>query len=312
MPLILGLITYFVLKGYMAGDRIVYAELYQACTGMSFLGGYACYVSAIATFEPFYYLVMSAGHELNLSHNVLMSLGNAFLVWAFLRFSVKNNVSIYFAIFTAITNYYFWTLFTELERLKFCIALFFWYQSSSKAFIRLKFGPVLALLAHLQIAVIALPMLLLGPKPLKFVRRRWGEYVRKENQIFGLFFMLASIFLVIYIQREIVLSKFSHYFILDKIDISAVVLATAYFVFAVALLPKTFRNIAVFAAIFIASLLLGGARLNLMYFVAYYVISAPMRLSKNYGLLLLTLYYFIKTLYFLENFITTGRGYNIG
>ena len=312
MPLILGLATYFVLMAYMAGDRIVYAELYQTCTGMSFFDGYACYVSAIATFEPFYYLVMSAGYELNLSHNVLMSLANIFLLWAFLRFSVKNNVNIYFAVFTAITNYYFWTLVTELERLKFCIALFFWYQSCSKPFIKLKFGPVLALLAHLQIAAIALPMLLFGPKPQRTVRERLSGYIRKDNQIFGLIFMFAFIFFVIYIQREIVLSKFLHYFILDKTDISTIVLATAYFIFAVTLLPKTNRNIAVFTSIFICSLLIGGARVNLMYFVAYYVISAPMPLSKNYGLLLLTFYYFIKTVYFLENLITTGRGYDVG
>lgn len=311
LPLILGFCTYFILLAYMAGDRIVYAQLYQTCTGMSFFDGYACYVGAITTFEPFYYLLLLAGDELNLSHNALMSLGNTFLIWAFLRFSIKNKVNMYFAVFTVITNYYFWALVTELERLKFCIALFFWYQSVSNSFIRLRFGPAVALLSHVQIAVIALPMLVFDPESQRSSRLKLSGYIRKNNEIFALFFTLAFIFFLMYLQRETILSKFYHYASLGQNDISSIVVALAYFIFAVTLLPKTFRNIAVFMSIFLVSLLVGGARVNLLYFVAYYLVSAPMRLSRNYGLLLLTLYFAIKTLYFLENFITTGRGFPV-
>jgi len=310
-PLGLGLITFFVLIPYNAGDRIVYAALYQSCAELSILAGYGCYVGNITTYEPFYYLIMLVGYELNLSHNFMMFLGNIFLIWAFLKFSYKNNINIYFAAFTVATNFYFWTLFTELERLKFCIGLFFWYQSSSKPFINHKLGPLAALLAHMQIAVIAIPMFLFRANSPKLIHGKWVEITSKSARMSSSVVLLLLIALLIYLQSEIFLSKFNRYFVLNKIDVSDVILAFAFFMFAITLLPKTVRNIAVFASIFFASLLIGGARVNLMYFFAYYVISAPIRLSKNYGLLLLTFYFFFKTLIFMDNFITTGRGFNI-
>ena len=123
------IITFYILPFHVAGDQIHYSNAYFAVKDLNLSDALKGYRTFLHTGELGHFIITYIYSFLGLDRIFLICFLNALLAVLFYSFLRSRGWGFLFSIFLVITNYYMYSVFFTLERLKvaFIFLLFFYH-----------------------------------------------------------------------------------------------------------------------------------------------------------------------------------------
>ncbi len=296
-------VSLFFLEMYEGGDFERYRSYYDAISRASLIDAFSSYRNILGASEPLYFFVSWILSFLGISYIFFVSLSNSilcfvFLNWCFLRF----RASLFPAI-CVLSNFYFFVLFFELERLKLAFIFYFISLSFFGGYKR-TFSAFLSISSHFQL------MVLLAANYIDFAFKKLTRTI--------LYGKLDFILLVVFVFLSFLAYKFSEYFFekisfyyegLDYLALVKFIPFLILFIYLGLKLNRFFQMICVGTLFSLLTLFLGGDRLNILAF--FFVLPFLLKVKKgiNFAGFFLLVYFGGKGVLFLYNIILYGRGY---
>jgi hypothetical protein len=302
-----GLIIFFVslylLGNYTEGDYIDYTNAYEAIYGKSYLPALFSYTGLIGSSEPIHFTISWIASNLGLSRIYFISSVNALLVIAFLILGKKINSSLFVLVIIALSNLYFFALFTELERLKFAFFFFFiaiYFLENKKLFY---FFSILTVLSHLQFLVIYGGFLLVySLKQLKNIVINYRIEIK-------VFFIFLVAFIILFAMSDQLIAKLSYYY--KELNYLHLLKASPFILLIMFYAKDKTESLVFITPLFVMILLVGGNRLNIFAYFIFLFHALQKDKGINLAILVTTLYYFSTSIIFIYNIFEYGRGYGM-
>jgi hypothetical protein len=197
------IITFMIAPYNTNGDQISYIYTYEALADYTgtFFGARHIYISNLSGFEVTHFIYIYMMASLGIGKIYSMAFANALLAYIANAILIKKfSVNIYISLVLIFTNYYTYSLFFTLERLKFsAIALLLasYIVNKNKRYLCL----FIAVLSHLQSVII-------------IIIYRVNEYVKyiKVNKLKKLIYIdLISLTLIVMVFNSYIITKISAY-----------------------------------------------------------------------------------------------------
>jgi hypothetical protein len=307
VALILAIVYYwfsnYLLGYYTEGDQVHYRAFYEALKGAEVRDIMFLAVSYVNSLEPVSAFILWAGSNLGIEKNIFISVLNSLLVACIFLFARQYRLKI-FMIFLLLTNFYLVVLLTSAERLKISYIFLVLAAISAKK-LRL-FFLALTPLAHLQ-NIIFLTALALSRFASNFKVLKIKFFFRARNLLISCLFLVLIVFFIIntykginnklnaYIDRDFSINDLVNLFILFVIS---TYVAKSRFLMAVGLIP-----------IFVASILIGGSRTNMIAVTLVIFILARERRIDHPLIYLMMIYFSFKSIPFVKNILDFGNGF---
>ena len=290
---------------YVLGDQRTYTGSYESMAGTGLLEGALVYAGWFGpTPEIMHFLVSWVGSNLDLGKIVVMSASNAILALLFMKLFNRWKVSIYVSSIIMLTNFYFYGLYFAAERLKFG----FIFLAASLLLLgqhrKFFFTAALAVFGHVQILVFY------GTFFFKDVFREFLHAFKTLKLSYRLMIVVGLLlglvglignYLYFKVMAHAGLRSGSYLF-----DVSKILL----FVFlALAYSKNWFDTILVFVPVVFLVLILGPDRINMIGYFVFMYFGLQYKNGLNFGVLITSLYYLPKSIFFVVEVIQTGRAY---
>ena len=280
-----------------------YSGAYEAIYDLTYFQAFSTYTGLIGSSEPIHFTVSWIASNLGLSRIYFISTVNAFLVIAFLILGKKMNGSLFVLVMVALSNFYFFALFTELERLKFAFLFFFiamYFIENKKLFYVFS---IVTMLTHLQFLVIYSGFFLIY-----FLKQFKNVAVNYRIEIKAFFISLLIILILVAMSNQLI-AKMSHYYI--GLNYFAL-LKVSPFILLILFYSRNKRESLVFITpLLLMLLLVGGNRLNIFAYFIFLFYALKKNKGLNLSILMTTLYYFASSTIFIFNIFEYGRGYGM-
>ena len=283
-----------------------YSKAYYAIYDQPYLQAFFTYRGLIGSSEPIHFTLSWVASNLEFSRIYFISIWNSFTVVAFLMLGKKINGSLFILTIIALSNLYFFALFTELERLKFAFLFFFisiYFIENKKLFYTFA---IITVLTHLQFLIMYsgfLAVYSLSQSKNLLVNYR----IQKK-----LFVIIGVAVLLLFFMSDHLLDKWNYYRIFNPNINFLAVLKASPFMLLVFYYAKNKRESIVFMLPLILMLaLVGGDRLNIFAYFIFLYFALQNKRGFNVGILSTTGYYAITGTIFIFNIFEYGRGYNL-
>lgn len=288
---------------YTGGDQVYYRGFYEILPAFGFLEGFDNYRSMLGSSEPVYFLIVYAFSNF-LDKDILMSLLNAALGYFLALWLLRKNVSL-IIVGLLLLNFYLLVLFFSAERLK--LGLIFLMASITFAgalrYVLIGF----ALLSHVQAMVLVVGRIFYTltshVPPLFFGRLRFGL-----AWSFGA--ALCSV-VVLFVMRDHILAKYDHYsqysggpeHLLKPMIFTLFTLVYAR--------SNKLEAVAMQIPIIAAAFLIGGERIVIFSYFVFMFYALQVNRGLNFGVLLFSVYFFIKGIIFMGDIFYYGNGFSV-
>lgn len=282
----------YILELYISGDQQHYINYYNNIKGEDLLSAYVDGFSYLSAVEPFSLLILWIGSNLDIDKVYYISFFNTIL-FSLLLLIINKYKFKFLPRFFFISNFYFIVLYTGAERLKFLF---------------------IPLLLSILVENKFLKKILMFSYPffhLQGVLFLIFEFL-KEFKFFSFskkfFYFLFSVFLSI-LAFPFFSGKFYSYFILDQLIISEI---TQVIILSIILFYITRDTMTALLFVFFFSFLslsFGSSRITIIAFFSYLTLLLEVKKINHPLNTLLLFYFFIKSLFFIDNIIIYGDGF---
>lgn len=295
--------AYLLISPYIDGDQYYYRLFYLELADTKFIDVIPLAAASVGSVEPISIYILWIGSILGLDKDIFISLLNVFLLVGLFLFCRKNYVAPV-PLFLLLSNYYVIVLMTGAERLKIAYIILFWcaLYTGNKS----RFFLISSSLAHFQ-SILLLPSLLLA---------NYAESMRRLLMAgkFRLRFIFAIILMVLFaavffsIFNEAIIRKIIGVLSLEARDtgLSNLILLAVVAIFAT---RYRWRMLLLLLPMLPAVSIFGGQRVNMIAVtLVLYMLIVERRLNHPFVLLLL-LYFSLKSIPYIINIYTIGSGF---
>lgn len=306
------LLSLYISPYYVDGDQAKYANAYKGLPDFGLLEGYAFYANEVGGKEFFYYFIIWITSNCGIEKDVVMAAANAFLAIAALRLFARWNVSMPVSALILLSNFYLFVLYFAAERLKFSVLFFvisLLYIGATKRFY---LTAAMAISSHFQIFLLYASML-----SLRLGKALWAFL--KSSRISLTRLVLGGVALVVFavlaqsIVVEYIIPKAAYYARLSGgNEVADLVRIMALFALSLWYSKSKSEVILVFIPLALASMIVGGDRVNMFGYFAFLYFGLRHNRGINIGILITSVYFAWKAYYFALSTIEYGYGYALG
>lgn len=300
---ILYICNYNLISEYTLGDQEKYRAFYESLVNVKISEIPTLQSRFTGSWEPLYGLLMWLGSNAGVDKDVYISIFNCILYIALFAFLLKNHASwVFIGLF--FLNFYLIVLLTGAERLKFAYLALLLVTlvklDRSKALLLAS-----SILSHFSALLIWLGLLI---RKSAFIRisRRVKQTVFLKSTL-GLF--LGSFFIVIitFLFGETITYKIEHYWLTGSI--ASLLNVSVLFVLTFLVLNNKFPMLLALIFCSVLIFLIGPERMNMIAVTIFIYQVIIERKTSNPFILMLMLYFAIKTIFFVENILVFGNGF---
>lgn len=294
-------LSFFLMSYYTEGDQSKYIDAYREIFKLSINEAYFKYYSIVDSLEFGHFVITWVFSNLCIEKNILISIANGLLAISFLYYGKKLNASLLVLIPIIFLNFYFLAVYTELERLKFAFLFFILsliHYDKKKLFYLFS---ILSIFTHLQFLILYAGFLFVFA--IQQVKKVLITY--KINWRFFIFIIFGLAVLVI--MQEHLTRKLRFYF--QELDFFAFLKVLPLLLFTLYYSKKRNETALVLFVLSIAVLIVGGDRLNIFAYFVFLYYGLQYERGLNFGILITTLYFSVKAIFFIINIFEYGRGY---
>ena len=298
LSVLIFFITYSIIGFYQFGDQLHYRLLYINLNELSLGDAFVLAKSSISSIEPVYIIISWISSNLNIEKDLVMSLANAILVYyAIAVMQLKKfNVSL-LIIILIILNFYFIILFFAAERLRFAILFMFMFMTTintkkSAMYI------LLSIISHVQMLILYLFVVF---KNIVFKIKTLYKFSFKT------LFIMLSLTIFLFLFKDYIIDKVSYY--MKNPNLADLIKPLLFFMLSMFYSKNHKETILIFIPLFIGILLLGGDRLNMFGYLIFLYYGLQVNRGLNFGIVIVSIYFFIKSIFFIDNILTYGNGF---
>lgn len=299
-------VVYFFISRYLYnladyGDIEHYRKFYEYAAGSDFDELFFYQRNLVGSTEPIYGFLVWIGATMGVEHDFYMSFFNASLVFFLVIYLFKSKASI-FLIALLLFNFYLFALLTSAERLKFSY-LFLFIAMASEGWIK-RFFLLSAAWAHFQTVSLYFGLVSgWAVKNFKF-KLNFKNILKVSAAIF-----LAIVFFSI--TASALLSKLEAYAsnaisVFDYINLLILLMLGVFVLDAKKIFFASMTPI-LFLAVFI-----GGSRIGITAITIFFYFVFNENKSNHPAVLLLGVYFSLKSFSFLDNLAKFGSGFATG
>lgn len=302
---------YIIIKNYDNGDQRVYRILYEIFSEASWKEVLKLSVSTVTGHEILSPYILWFGAFIGIDKDIYITFLNLILLYFTCEWLFKNKVS-WYIIFLIITNFYLIVLFTSAERLKISyifLSLCTLQKNQKSVF----FFALLAIISHMQSI-----LLLIGFAIYFSIKEQSSAIIKfKTNKkfIFGLLFsFLIAVFVIFFLGESLLKKGLGYSSKASELNFTVILQALILYISVSCLFfkNKAFNIMSIY--FFICIMILGGSRVNMIYFTAVlFILVYEKKLSKpNKNLipfLLIALYLSYKSIEYINNVLIYGDGF---
>lgn len=300
--IIVFFITFFLSDYYLYGDQFYYRNFYSLAENLDFSEVVILANSKLGSVEPFYPFLVWVFSGL-VPKIIFVSFSNAILAVFTLRLGKLVGGSPIVVSLVLLSNFYFYVLFFSAERLKygfilFFLGLIFWTSGKlNKSFASIFFS----VLAHTQMLIMLLGNVL-------------NVVIDNRRKIFNIRFIPVFVVLGVLVVGMFVyllphlLGKFSAYSnrAFDLSGLVKIFLFSSMTLWYAKFSRHAFLQL---LPLVLASAVLGSERIVMLVYFLFMYYSIGVRRGFNFGVLLVNFYFFIKTIYFVQNVIVHNNAF---
>lgn len=303
---------YILIANYDSGDQTVYRELYSAFSNTNWKDVLSVSVYYVTGYELVSPYLLWLGAKLSINKDIYITILNFALVFSLTRWLFhRKTAQVY--IFLIITNFYTIVLLTSAERLKISyifLALAVFYIRNKKMLILFI---LLAILSHMQTIV-----LLSGILIYFFIKEYGSQLLRfKINKKLLLqlcLFIVMAAFLFPLLGEEALNKSSAYSSDVSSRDATVVLQAFVLYISVFSLLGRSFAFSLMSMYFIICIIVLGGTRVNMIYFTAVFFILVyeghlvKIRI-KNIPFFIILSYLTYKSISYVGNIFAYGDGF---
>lgn len=296
------LISLSLLHNYTEGDQVQYRIFYDKIVGLSFFDAGLVAEIEISSKEPLTLLILWLGANLGVSKDIWISLLNVVLIMGLYTLLSKHKAP-WFVILLFFSNFYFLVLITSAERLKisYIFIIYAFLFSSYKRGLLLLLAP----LAHLQ-SFVFLFGLIASVSHKELLNIVFKLRINKRAPI-RVVILTVTAFMLIYLLMEGFVLKIDAY--MHSAELFSFVNIVLLMIIVVAATKNKSRMILALIPMFIAVGVVGGDRVNMIAVtLALGLLIFEQRL-KHPLVLMLLLYYAIKSIPYIISVYEYGDGF---
>jgi hypothetical protein len=309
--IIIFFFTYFFSSYYVEGDQFQYKIAYDVVKDLGIVDAFIAYQFRINSTEPIHFFIVWIFSNLNIDKNLIMALSNAVLANIISRILIKRNVSLAIIFIIVTTNFYLYVLYFAAERLKFSFLFFFLailFINKKKKSITLM---LLSVVTHVQILVLIFSFI-------------FSNVILKISSFFStskikisfknLVIIIFAAFPIFYLYNyfsEHILSKFTSYSdsSSSKGLIQNIWQPVFFAIVSYHYSKQKKSTILIFLFIILCSSLVGPERITMMAYIVFLFYALNINRGINYGVILSSFYFFIKSIGFISNVLKNGHGF---
>ena len=293
-----AIVTNYLSMFFLLGDQKLYIRTYATISQLNFLNAYTSYCNILGSIEITHFLMTFIFSNIlclekvyfNIFINILLALGATKLL-------MDRKANLFIIFMFIFTNFYMFVLYTSAERLKVGVVFLIFsllVKKKKKRFILSLF----AVLGHLQTLLIYFGIFLKDNFQKIFI-------IKKYTIITIVFASLLLLPLHSYLLHKIQFYMTNHVFNTGDIIKPFVF----YSLTMLYLFNKKIEISLIFIPLLLASALIGGNRIVILaYFAMLYYLSSYKK-GLNLPIILTSIYYAIKSYFFIINIIEYGNGF---
>lgn len=140
-------------KFHTAGDQVHYRDAYEALVGLDIFTGLSTYRSIIFSGEPVHFFVIWCASNLGLNRDLFWAFIDTAIAFLAIRWLGLKGFGIWISLLVVGTNYYLYTFFFTLEKLKVAFFFLLLFLNSRKRGLARGFSLLMTGLSHFQMAI---------------------------------------------------------------------------------------------------------------------------------------------------------------
>lgn len=282
---------------YIDGDQFYYRLLYAEVPLRSIVDAFIYYGSTINSQEFGHFLLIWAFGGI-LDKDVFIALSNSLLAFLLSSCLLRLGVNRFVVILIIAANFYFMVLLFAAERLKFSfIFLLASLYFSKNPKIAMTFA-IFSILTHIQSLISYMSILA------SCVNQKIFNYVIKKY--FRSMVIVAILGVVLFFILPQINAKLGY---VDIRPASELVKVSIFFSLASFYSKKKINVILVFFPLFVATLILGGSRINMISYMAFMYYALQYKGGINFSILASSAYFAYQGYDFISNVLTYGTAF---
>lgn len=298
---IVFLISMVVAPYYVNGDQSSYINVYNTLESLSIQDGYRYYNKYLTSHEVTHFILIWISSRI-IEKSFFVSISNAILAYLLLKLLTKWRVYFGISVLLVLTNYYMYVLFFAAEKLKFALIFFIISMLVVERIKLFRMYVVLSVLSHFQMIIMYASVV--------------SDYIYKSVKTLlysgrlnkSLLFISVGAILLPLLFGEYLLAKINAHFELHSVsELSKILLFLILSIYYSK--NSRLKPLITFFPLVVAVLFLGGDRVNMTGYFVFMYYSLQVNKGFNIGVILTTLYFFLKNYYFVEKILRCGNGF---
>ncbi|MDR9425921.1 MAG: hypothetical protein RI567_11635 [Marinobacter sp.] len=294
-------VSLFILPLVLSGDQEAYIKFHALIKNRSFQEAFVIYRQTLGASEPGYFLISWLSGNLGFDRVLFTSLVNGLLALSFAQAALKLRAMQTIVLLIVLTNFYFFALYTELERLKYAFMFaFFSFVNIRNRSAFLVFS-ALAILSHFQVVLLYIAFSSV------FISRSMIRLIFQYRLNVYFVFIVSFLVVLFSIFYEPMAKKVVFYY--NGGSFLSIIKAVPFFVLSLVYARNFKKTSMIFLPLLIASFVLGGGRVNILLYFSFLYFALPYRGGANFGFVVTTLYFAIQSARYFPNIFLHGRWY---
>lgn len=297
--------SYILIVNYTQGDQTSYRALYESLKSANFFDVMDVSTSYVSASEWLTFYILWIPAVSAVPKDIFISCANLLLLNGLFLVLKKYQVNIWI-IFLFLINFYVIVLMTGAERLKFSIIFLLISELVNNRKAKVFFA-VCSVFAHLQ-TILFYIAIFFGKYVQVFLLTIKTARIEKKNLYFFLFLIIFAVFLYLNyssaIQAKLDFYSVNNFNILELFQIAVIGLCGLYilknrYLYLFSLFPPAYLVI-----------LIGGIRVNMIAFMVFVYFILLEKKQNHIIFQLLMVYFFVKSIPFVQNIFEFGNGFH--
>lgn len=298
------ILSYAILTPYVNGDQLFYRAFYENVAYAQFTDIPVLQFVNTGSAEPFYGILMWLGASSGINKDIYISIFNTALCCLIFRFLIKNNSSTPF-IALMFSNYYLIVLLTSAERLKFSYIILA-LAAVSQSYFRKKIWLLISPLFHFQ------SFILISSRLSGYISNiRLKSRVKKKTLLLllmGIAPALAALLVFLRLFSDSLMEKMNAYSESGGVEgIANIAILT---ILSAIIFRKKYEVIVSIATCALFAMVVGPDRVNMIAASLFIYFATVYKKTAHPLVLLLMLYFSIKSIDFIFLVFTYGTGFH--
>lgn len=285
---------------YINGDQLHYTAVYNNISGLELSDAFTFYSTSLTSLEIIHFLIIFVISD-SVDKTIFIALANTFLASLIIKLCDFYKVHFFVTATFLLTNFYMHILYIPAERLKFgfigFILFLIYYKSKNLRFMLL----FLSVAGHFQMMLVYLSLWFSETikNTISVIRRG------KISIGIGVIYSIIGVFAFLYLS-EILADKVNAY--RGNFDIYDYLKLFVFLILALIYSRKIYV-LALFIPLFFAISVVGQDRVNMIGYLFFLFLALQHNRGLNFGVLITGIYFFYKTIIFVNNVIYYGTGF---